>query len=141
MERGGSLNDHDYVEPGPLWWMLDQNGARFRGSEQAPAQFATDPNAEDNADRSGGGAVLLIDEIDKAEPDVPGGLLVPLGSFRFTVQETGAVVDAGSSAATPIPVATPALFTRRVTSSAISRARATSSELVTSSLRGTTRSP
>jgi len=38
--------------------------------------------------------VLLIDEIDKADPDVPNSLLVPLGSQTFTVHETGQVVKA-----------------------------------------------
>jgi MoxR-like ATPase len=32
--------------------------------------------------------VVLIDEIDKAEPDVPNNLLVPLGSLQFQVEET-----------------------------------------------------
>ena len=31
---------------------------------------------------------MLIDEIDKADPDVPNDLLVPLGAFRFTVDGT-----------------------------------------------------
>ena len=35
---------------------------------------------------------MLIDEIDKAEPDVPNNLLVPLGSLEFQVQETGVEV-------------------------------------------------
>ncbi|MBK8211943.1 MAG: hypothetical protein IPK78_20375 [Rhodospirillales bacterium] len=30
---------------------------------------------------------MLIDEIDKADPDVPNNLLVPLGSLQFTVPE------------------------------------------------------
>ena len=29
--------------------------------------------------------MVLVDEIDKADPDVPNDLLVPLGSFRFEV--------------------------------------------------------
>ncbi|MGH9945329.1 MAG: hypothetical protein ACRD9R_23505, partial [Pyrinomonadaceae bacterium] len=32
-------------------------------------------------------AVVLLDEIDKADPDTPNNLLVPLGSYRFTVQD------------------------------------------------------
>ncbi|WP_410666491.1 AAA family ATPase [Amycolatopsis sp. cmx-4-68] len=33
---------------------------------------------------TGGPTVVLIDEIDKADPDLPNGLLAPLGSFAFT---------------------------------------------------------
>jgi MoxR-like ATPase len=40
----------------------------------------------------GNGAVVLIDEIDKADPDVPNNLLEPLGSLQFTVEETHARV-------------------------------------------------
>jgi MoxR-like ATPase len=36
--------------------------------------------------------VVLIDEIDKADPDVPNGLLEPLSSTNFLVYETGAKV-------------------------------------------------
>src|SRR3712207_1410477 len=27
------LNDHDYVEPGQLWWAFDPDGARRRGAD------------------------------------------------------------------------------------------------------------
>ena len=37
---------------------------------------------------------MLIDEIDKADPDLPNGLLAPLGSFTFT-SPTGEVITAG----------------------------------------------
>ena len=35
------------------------------------------------------GAVVLIDEIDKADPDVPNNLLVPIGSLQFEMHEAG----------------------------------------------------
>jgi MoxR-like ATPase len=38
--------------------------------------------------------VVLLDEIDKADPDVPNNLLVPLGSLTFLVEETGEQVHA-----------------------------------------------
>jgi MoxR-like ATPase len=41
--------------------------------------------------------VLLIDEIDKADPDVPNNLLVPLGSLEFAIPELGMVVRAKPS--------------------------------------------
>ncbi len=39
-------------------------------------------------------AIILIDEIDKADPDVPNDLLVPFGSLTFVVDETGETVTA-----------------------------------------------
>jgi len=59
------LKNSDYMEPGVLWKAFDPDG-KF-GSDEKPD------------------AVVLIDEIDKADPDVPNGLLVPLGSGRFPV--------------------------------------------------------
>ncbi|MFF3379202.1 AAA family ATPase [Streptomyces sp. NPDC002680] len=84
-----------YVEPGVLWWALAPRSARQRGRalDEATGECA-DPFADVNRDRSPDHAVVLIDEIDKADPDVPNSLLVPLGSYRFTVSETGAEVRA-----------------------------------------------
>lgn len=74
----------DYVRPGVLWWAFDPAGAReqagrLRGSR---GTGALDPNLGEEADR----AVVLLDEIDKADPDVPNNLLVPLGSSQFQVE-------------------------------------------------------
>ena len=46
-----------------------------------------------NQTRSPQHAVVLIDEIDKADPDVPNNLLVPLGSLEFRVEETNSIVQ------------------------------------------------
>jgi len=89
------LNDHDYIEPGVLWWVFNPDSARRRGApanDPPPAKPAEEPNAELNAERREGHAVVLIDELDKADPDVPNGLLVPLGSASFRVTETEAEV-------------------------------------------------
>jgi MoxR-like ATPase len=56
---------------------------------------AIEPLAEVNAERDRSAAVVLLDEIDKADPDMPNGLLVPLGSTEFVVTETGTVVRRG----------------------------------------------
>jgi len=70
-----------FVEPGPLWWGFDWNGAKQRaedhGFDVPPVGDKIDP---DN------GRVILIDEIDKADSDLPSGLLEALGSGRFTPQ-------------------------------------------------------
>lgn len=96
--EGKELDDFDYVQPGVLWWALDPETARLRGrprgTELDEELQAHEPNAEVNEGRLEGHAVVLIDELDKADPDVPNGLLVPLGSGRFEVRETGTVVDA-----------------------------------------------
>jgi MoxR-like ATPase len=88
------LDDHDYVEPGVLWQALDPASARRRG--RPPAGDEREPVADDlhdlNRDRSHKHAVVLLDEIDKADPDVPNALLVALGSSQFEVTETRTVV-------------------------------------------------
>ena len=42
--------------------------------------------------------MVLIDELDKADPDVPNGLLVPLGSVSFSVEPLGIEVTRRSAA-------------------------------------------
>jgi MoxR-like ATPase len=76
-----------YVQPGVLWWAFDSRSARAQG-------LLLDDTGEIQADRYGEEmdterAVVLLDEIDKADPDVPNNLLVPLGSYEFQVTETG----------------------------------------------------
>lgn len=85
-----SLNDYDYVEPGVLWWVLNRATAIRRGapSEVSIKSEAEEPNSVINSGRRAEAAVVLIDEIDKADPDIPNGLLVPIGSSEFMVQET-----------------------------------------------------
>jgi MoxR-like ATPase len=82
-----------YVEPGVLWWALDPASARRRGV--ADGEIIVPPvSAPDDPGKGpiGNGAVVLIDEIDKADPDVPNNLLEPLGSLQFSVDETQANV-------------------------------------------------
>jgi MoxR-like ATPase len=94
------LNDFDYIEPGVLWWAFNPDTAARRGApdDRLPRTEAVEPNAALNRAREAGHAVLLVDEIDKADPDVPNNLLVALGSFAFRVEETGTEI-----ARTPTP--------------------------------------
>ena len=41
----------------------------------------------DSSPIAGGRAVVLLDEIDKADPDLPNDLLVPLGALEFEVTD------------------------------------------------------
>jgi MoxR-like ATPase len=98
LRQGEELDDFRYVEPGVLWWAFApvsaaQRGARGHGRNPArPRRPAVDPLSVVNKGRSRDQAVVLIDEIDKADPDMPNSLLVPLGSSQFVVAETGTLV-------------------------------------------------
>ena len=98
-------SDHLYVDPGPLWWAMDPQSAKRRGlphtvgwrdrvrvSSSARAQdpgqnWGSARPSEVSAEVPRNGAVLLIDEIDKAEVDFPNDLLDPLDSYQFTIPE------------------------------------------------------
>jgi MoxR-like ATPase len=105
-----------YVSPGVLWWAFDPQSARRRGVDSATLEPLVDPNRFPDAREAR--AVVLIDEIDKADPDVPNNLLVPLGSLEFTVTDASdAVVKADVP---PLVIITtnderelPTAFTRR----------------------------
>jgi MoxR-like ATPase len=86
------LVDEKYVEPGVLWWAFSSETARLYGANATSAQSspeATDASATRDPER----AVVLIDELDKADPDVPNALLVPLGSSRFRIADTGVEIS------------------------------------------------
>jgi MoxR-like ATPase len=78
--RSKELRDDDYVLPGVLWWAFDRASAQT-------FQRATEPYESWNTGKREPGAVVLIDEIDKADPDVPNSLLVPLAGRYFTVTD------------------------------------------------------
>lgn len=73
-----------YVEPGALWWALAPQTARVRGwAGIDAAHHLVDPGEPGQEDR----AVILIDEIDKAEPDVPNDLLEILDTRSFRIKD------------------------------------------------------
>lgn len=83
------LPDFAYVDPGVLWWAFDRKSAANRGASTeavaklgkkfpAPTVPSVGPDVDD--------VVVLLDEIDKAEPDVPNDLLEPLDRGSFSVR-------------------------------------------------------
>jgi len=85
-----NLAVENYLHPGPLWWAFDWDSAlsqakktseRVFGKEKA-VDHALIPEKIDGGS-SDNGCVVLIDEIDKAELDVPNGLLEALGDGCF----------------------------------------------------------
>ena len=70
-----------FLHPGPLWWAFDWAGAGARAAALDRPAPALMPGCD-----PANGVVVLIDELDKAEPDVPNGLLEALGAGCFTPQ-------------------------------------------------------
>jgi MoxR-like ATPase len=85
-----------YIEPGGFWWAVDASSAELRGAEALPPdRRATPPHRRfDPVDHAARGlpdirwpdTVLLLDEIDKADPDVPNDLLGALDAYAFVVR-------------------------------------------------------
>lgn len=67
-----------FLRPGPLWWAFNWETA----SKQAITARTGPPAQADGGDPAEG-CVVLVDEIDKAETDVPNGLLEALGAGQF----------------------------------------------------------
>ncbi|MDX1416886.1 MAG: MoxR family ATPase [Candidatus Promineifilaceae bacterium] len=88
-------NYYRYIEPGVLWWVLDPDSASSRGYEgETPLiEFASDPVVFRPSGTPTGSPVLLLDEIDKADPDFANNLLVPIGSLQFRVDEIGRTIS------------------------------------------------
>lgn len=82
----------NYIKPGVLWWAFNYNEAQKQEEIFFSSRGVTRSNDENRVcDHSR--AVVLLDEIDKADPDLPNNLLVPLGSLYFTVEETGKKIE------------------------------------------------
>jgi MoxR-like ATPase len=98
--RWQDLALENFVRPGPLWWAFDWVGAAAQKARaDATAQGRADlptaalPPVDGEAVR---GAVLLIDEIDKADSAIPNALLDALGHRRFEIPGGDSVAMAGA---------------------------------------------
>ena len=110
-----------YIEPRVLWWAFNPLDAFRRGRPSSPDSDI--PEAGIDGQQNGvlrgysHPSVVLLDEIDKADPDVPNDLLVAIGSQCFRVTETNHEVK---SVLTPLLIITsnneralPSAFLRR----------------------------
>jgi MoxR-like ATPase len=93
-----------YVEPGRLWWAFDWQSAAHQLGETRVGGIA--PELPDDEWTPVRGTVLLIDEIDKAEADLPNGLLEALGNGRFAVPPLGTVVARPKDVPAPLVIVT-----------------------------------
>lgn len=117
---GGDLTELDelkYLQPGPLWWALDWEGA---SAQVARTRLKSSGRRAPEGWDCTRGTVLLIDEIDKADPDLPNGLLETLGNGEFHVPYGDITVRCPEKHTPPLVIITtneerelPAAFLRR----------------------------
>jgi MoxR-like ATPase len=89
------LNPERFLSPGVLWWAIDWIGAEAAWNKskkgfkpQEPEQWTPPLPPADNDDRAWrpeDGCVVLIDEIDKADSELPNSFLEVLGNWSFSV--------------------------------------------------------
>lgn len=85
-------NPLHFLSPGAFWWAYD-----WQSAEQQYDACVTKLRTKTEmaaAVSPPEGVVLLLDEIDKAEPDLPNGLLETLGHYRFTVPYVNKQIEA-----------------------------------------------
>lgn len=111
------LRPDKYLSPGILWWAFDWTDA----AEHSGKHPLFLPDDQDPGDEKQG-VVLLLDEIDKADSDLPNSLLETLDNGRFTVPWIRKTVgaEANGQATRPLVVLTsnedrqlPGAFVRR----------------------------
>lgn len=80
LQMDEKLSPEKYLSPGILWWAFAWSDAnKKKGHHPFFIPDENDPGEEEN------GVVLLLDEIDKADADLPNSLLETLDNGRFTV--------------------------------------------------------
>jgi len=89
-EKTDKLDPVNFLAPGAFWWAFHWQSAQQQYIKCA-THLRPEPEKPDaNRQKAKtwmpetGGVVLLLDEIDKAEPDLPNGLLETLGLYQFT---------------------------------------------------------
>ena len=89
---GGSGGDRkkldavNYLSPGAFWWAYDPQSAT-KQYQKCLTRMRSQPYSPDGWGEGiiQKGVVLLLDEIDKANPDLPNGLLETIGDRNFSV--------------------------------------------------------
>lgn len=115
-ERQAALDTKRYISPGSLWWALcwQTADAVYQNSQY---KLSCPEKPEDW--QQGQGSVLLLDEIDKANAELPNGLLEILGNNSVNIPWLNTVIG-GKDSLPPLVIITtneerelPAAFVRR----------------------------
>ena len=97
------LEPRHFLSPGPLWWVFDWGSAKRQHDRCRHPEPMPDTPPGWSAEQ---GAVLLIDEIDKADADLPNGLLETLGNGAFSVPYRKQPVGLAEGAKAPLVIIT-----------------------------------
>lgn len=105
-----ALREENYVRPGVLWWAFDWENA----ADQAllfsrhcrPCNPSEEPTHLEPDSKAPCGPVVLIDEIDKADPAVPNGLLECLGSDGFRSSQLDRTISVPAGGKRPLVILT-----------------------------------
>jgi MoxR-like ATPase len=85
--NNGLMPDWAYLKPGLFWWGFDAKSALLKGKSakeiNALGNSFRRPSKPKTLQDVVAGIVILLDEIDKAEPDLPNDLLEPLDRRSF----------------------------------------------------------
>lgn len=115
-DRKRALDTKRYISPGALWWALCWQTAN--GVYQGSQYQLSNPEKPTNWQQSDG-SVILIDEIDKANAELPNGLLEILGNNAIEIPWLKTTIG-GKDAVPPLVIITtneerelPSAFVRR----------------------------
>lgn len=79
------LAPENFMHPGSFWWAFDWKSASGYPANGGETSQSLKPHTPQGWNKETDGVVLLVDEIDKAEPNLPNGLLQTLGDLEFNV--------------------------------------------------------
>ena len=102
LKKEQELHPKHYINPGILWWAFDWETA-FTQYDEICHHSIYKPQTIDEEQRKNG-IVLLIDEIDKADPSLPNSLLEVLGNGGFEVPECEQTIGNKTNKDAPQPL-------------------------------------
>lgn len=105
-----SLQESSFIRPGVLWWALNWDTAKVQAdlftTHCRPCHEPCPQPATRSREKPLCGPVVLIDEIDKADPSVPNGLLECLGTDGFRSPQLPQSVSLPESGLRPLIILT-----------------------------------
>lgn len=115
-QRIEALDSKRYLSPGPLWWTLCWKTAH---DVYEKSKYQLTAPAKPEGWEQANGSVLLIDEIDKANAELPNGLLEILGNNAVSVPWLKTTIGGNNNVPPLVMITTneerelPAAFVRR----------------------------